>query len=146
MDKRVYFNRQTAGSAGFLPLQIPRFLFSGDTTAYAKLARMSNNAKILYALLLDRLGTNDMSINFLEKPWHNDEKLMLNLHGGYDKRGNAYVYYDFFEIQKKLSLPNVEDALEVMVELEKYAMVEIIQPNETEPPKFYPLAPALTPA
>jgi len=143
MEKRVYYNRQTAGSAGFSPLQLPRFLFSGDTPAYAELSQMTNDAKVLYALLLDRLSTNEMSINFLEKPWHNDEKLPVKLHGGYDEHGNAYVHYDFAEIKAHLNI-SIENALEVMTELEANGMVKIFLLENGVPLKIYPLSPALS--
>lgn len=143
MEKRVYYNRQTAGSAGFLPLQIPRFLFSSDTPAYSELSQMSNDAKMLYALLLDRLDTNDRSINFLEKPWHNDEKLSVKLHGGYDERGNAYVHFDFTEIMAQLTVP-MTGAVSAVTELVKHTMIEVIMPESDTPMKIYPLTPALT--
>ena len=145
MEKRVYYNRQTAGSAGFLPLQLPRFLFSADTPAYMELAKLSNNAKILYALFLDRLATNEMSINFLEKPWHNDEKLTVKLHGGYDERGNAYIYYGVSEMEEMLS---VSDVFEVMLELEDLSLIEVVEPENSADEyalnRIYPLSPALS--
>ena len=147
MEKRVYYNRQTAGSAGFLPLQLPRFLFSNDTPAYMEIAKLSNNAKILYALFLDRLATNEMSINFLEKPWHNDEKLTVKLHGGYDERGNAYIYYGFSEMQNLLSVP-IEELFEVMLELEDLSLIEVVEPENSADEyalnRIYPLSPALS--
>jgi len=143
MIKRVYFKRQTAGSAGFSPLQIPRFLISTDTPAYAELSQMSNDAKVLYALFLDRLSANDMSITFLEKPWHNDRKLPVKLHGGYDEKGNAYVHYSLDEMMEQLALSpdKVLNALEALL---VHSMIEIFEPNTGEPSRIYPLTLALT--
>jgi hypothetical protein len=143
MDKRVYFNRQTAGSTGFFPLQIPRFLFSSDTPAYAELSKMSNNAKILYALMLDRLGANDMGINFLDNPWHNDKKLSVKLSGGYDEHGNAYVHYNLHEIMEHLSV-QLDDALQAVGELQENVLVKIVSIENSLRLKFYPLSLALT--
>ena len=146
MSKRVYFSKKTAGSAGFFPLQIPRFLVVSDTPAYAELSRISNHAKILYALLLDRLSTNDMSVTFLENPWHNDKNLSVSLHGGYDEQGNAYVHFTTEELQEQLSLPP-DGALKALEELESHALIQVLAHSENEPRRIYPLtlAPTVTP-
>lgn len=147
MSNRVYYNRQTAGSAGFMPLQMPRFMFSPDTPAYAELARMSSDAKVLYALMLDRLSTNEMSVAFLENPWHNDDKLPVKLEGGYDARGRAYVHFHLTEMQKQLNV-SYERAINAIEELLSYALIEMIEvtTGTGEPCRIYPLTPALTTA
>ena len=147
MSKRVYFTKQTAGSAGFFPLQIPKFLVSGNTPAYAELSHMSSDAKILYALFLDRLSTNDMSVAFLqENPHHNNKNAPVKLDGGYDEQGNAYIHYHIEEIQTQLSLP-LDSVLNALYELETHSMVQIKEHKTDEPRRIYPLtiAPKLTP-
>jgi hypothetical protein len=146
MSKRAYYNRQNAGSAGFSPLQIPRFMMSTDSPAYAEIAKMSNDAKVLYALLLDRLSLNDMSINFLENPWHNDEKMPVKLHGGYDERGNAYVHFQLTEMQTQLGV-SYDSVLSAIEELLAHSMIEIIEAHTEngEPSRIYPLTFPLKP-
>lgn len=144
MMKRVYYTRQTAGSAGFLPLQIPRFLVSNDTPAYAEIAKMSNDAKVLYSLLLDRLNTNEMSAAFLENPWHNDKRLTVKLHGGYDEQGNAYVHFSLAEMQEQLGL-HLDSVVNVLMELVSQNMILIVEQTADEPRRIYPLTPALIP-
>ena len=146
MNKRVYFNKKTAGSAGFFPLQIPRFLVVSDSPAYAELSRISNHAKMLYALLLDRLSTNDMSVAFLENPWHKDKNMPVNLQGGYDEQGNAYVYFSAEDLQEQLSL-SPDCVPKVLEELEAQALIQISSQAEGEPRRIYPLtlAPAKSP-
>ena len=147
MTKRMYYTRQTAGSAGFLPLQIPRFLVSNDTPAYAEIAKMSNNAKVLYSILLDRLNTNEMSVTFLENPWHNDEKLRVKLDGGYDERGYAYVYFQITEMQKQLGV-SYDSVISTIEELLSHSLIEMVESKTGtgEPSRIYPLTPALTPS
>ena len=140
MNNRDYYNRKTAGSAGFMSFEIPRFLISGESPAYAEISRISNNAKVLYALFLDRMNTNEMSTAFLEKPWHNDKNLTVKLHGGYDEQDRAYIHFNTAEIAEKLTLTK-ERATEVLAELEEHALVEILPPLGYEPAKIYPLAP-----
>jgi hypothetical protein len=142
LNNRIYFNRQTAGSAGYFPVQIPRFMVLNDKPEYAEIVRMSNDAKMLYALMLYRLSENDQSIAFLEKPLYKGVKEPVQLNGGYDEHGNAYIHFCVEAMQEQLALPK-DSAVKALCELKEHSMILLTEQSADEPYKIYPLSPII---
>jgi hypothetical protein len=100
--------------------QMPRFLtageFAGDT--------LSNNARVLYTLLLER------------------HKLSIK-NGWYDKNGDVYIYFKREEMEKRLGLSE-RTVVKVIQELKNLALVEETHQGLNKPNQIYLLFPVNT--
>ena len=137
MSKRVYVTEKMADSAGLSSLH----LASIDTSALAEYTYMSNDARALYALLLDNINTNDMNAT-QENHCHVEEKPRKKLRGGYDEKGHAYVYYQLLDIQKLLDIP-FDNLFSALDELSFHHLIETTNPKngEGKTSKIFPLTP-----
>jgi len=78
-SKRMRYTRQAIVTSAFL--QMPRFLYTGEFAGN----RISNNARNLYTLLLDR---HKISI---KNNWH-------------DESGEVYIYFKREEMEQQLGI------------------------------------------
>jgi hypothetical protein len=99
--------------------QMPRFLTAG------KLAgdRLSNNARVLYTLLLDR---HKISV---KNGWH-------------DKKGEVYIYFKREEMEKRLGLSE-RTIVKVIRELISHSLVMETQQGLNMPNQIYLLSPVI---
>ena len=74
--------------------RIPRQLITGE-----RFKHISTDAKLLYGLLLDRMGLSEQN-------------------GWYDEDGRVYIYYTLREIQRNLSCGQ-DKAIKLLVELDQ---------------------------
>lgn len=82
--------------------------------------RLSVEAKLLYGLLLDRMGLSAKS-------------------GWYDETGRVYIYYTLEEIQENLNCGH-DKATKLLVELDTntgYGLIERVKQGQGRPTKIY---------
>lgn len=100
--------------------RIPRQLITGE--AFKKL---STDAKLLYGLLLDRMGLSAKN-------------------GWYDDMGRVFIYYTLDEIQEDLNCGH-EKAVRLLAELDTgkkgFGLIERVKQGQGRPTKIYSLQP-----
>ena len=103
-------------STQFSFYRIPRQLITGDD-----FKRLSTNAKLLYGLLLDRMGLSAKN-------------------GWYDELGRVYIYYTLDEIQEDLNCGH-DKATKLLVELDSgkhgFGLIERKKQGQGRPTKIY---------
>ena len=108
-----YFYGEEAAQYSFL--KIPCQLIKGE-----KFRHISNDAKLLYAMLLDRMSLS------LRNGW-------------YDENGRAYIYYTAEEVRKDLNCGN-DKALKTLAELDTnkgVGLIERVKQGQGKPTKIY---------
>ncbi len=102
-------------SSQFSFYRIPRQLITGD-----RFKRLSTDAKLLYGLLLDRMGLSAKN-------------------GWYDEAGRVYIYYTLDEIQEDLNCGH-EKAVKLLSELDTgkgFGLIERVKQGQGRPTKIY---------
>lgn len=103
-------------SSQFSFYRIPRQLITGD-----QFKRLSTDAKLLYGLLLDRMGLSAKN-------------------GWYDEQGRVYIYYTLEEIQADLNCGH-DKATKLLVELDSgkkgFGLIERVRQGQGKPTKIY---------
>lgn len=96
--------------------RIPRALVTGE-----QFKRLSTDAKLLYGLLLDRMGLSAKN-------------------GWYDEQGRVYIYYTLDEIQEDLNCGH-DKATKLLVELDSgkqgFGLIERVRQGQGKPTKIY---------
>ena len=115
--RRVRYTRQSIVTNTFY--QMPRFLTAGEFGGI----KMSNNARMLYTLLLDR---HRISVK----------------NGWYDDNGEVYIYFKREEMEAQVGLSKVT-VLKVMQELKELFLVEEKKQGLNKPNKIYLLTPVV---
>ena len=96
--------------------RIPRQLVTGD-----RFKRLSTDAKLLYGLLLDRMGPS------VKNSW-------------YGKQGRVYLYYTLEEIQEDLNCGH-DKAAKLLVELDNvkndFGLIERVRQGQGRPTEIY---------
>lgn len=95
--------------------RIPRQLITGD-----RFKRLSTDAKLLYGLLLDRMGLSAKN-------------------GWYDEQGRVFIYYTLDEIQEDLNCAHGK-AVKLLSELDTgngFGLIERIKQGQGRPTKIY---------
>ena len=96
--------------------RIPRQLVTGD-----RFKRLSTDAKLLYGLLLDRMGLSAKN-------------------GWYDEQGRVYIYYTLDEIQEDLNCGH-DKATRMLVEPDNgkngFGLIERVRQGQGRPTKIY---------
>ena len=96
--------------------RIPRQLITGED-----FKKLSTDAKLLYGLLLDRMG---LSVK----------------NGWYDEAGRVYIYYTLDEIQEDLNCGH-EKAVRLLAELDTgkkgFGLIERVKQGQGRPTKIY---------
>ena len=96
--------------------RIPRQLVTGK-----RFKRLSTDAKLLYGLLLDRMGLSAKN-------------------GWYDEQGRVYIYYTLDEIQEDLNCGH-DKATRMLVELDNgkngFGLIERVRQGQGRPTKIY---------
>ena len=116
-NKRMRYTRQSIVTNTFY--QMPRFLTAGEFSGN----KISNNARILYTLLLDR---HRMSIK----------------NGWFDDNGEVYIYFKREEMENQLGLSE-RTVSKVIQELKDFLLVEETQQGLNKPNKIYLLSPVI---
>ena len=116
-SKRMRYTRQAIVTSAFL--QMPRFLYTGEFAGN----RISNNARNLYTLLLDR---HKISI---KNNW-------------YDESGEVYIYFKREEMEQQLGISE-RTVSKVMQELKDLSLVEEKKQGLNKPNKIYLLSPII---
>ena len=114
-NKRMKYTRQAIVTSAFL--QMPRFLYIGEFAGN----RISNNARNLYTLLLDR---HKISI---KNGWH-------------DESDDVYIYFKREEMEQQLGISE-RTVSKVMQELKDLSLVEEKKQGLNKPNKIYLLSP-----
>lgn len=114
---REKYTRQSIATSTFC--QFPRFLLSGDFAG----TRLSNNARVIYVLLYDRLRVS------VKKGW-------------YDDSGEAYCYYTREELEEKLgiSIPTIRKAFQ---ELKDISLLRDVKQGLNKPNRIYLFKPVV---
>ncbi len=103
-------------SSQFSFYRIPRQLIAGE-----RFKRLSADAKLLYGLLLDRMGLSAKN-------------------GWYDKQGRVYIYYTLDEIQEDMNCGH-DKATKLLVELDNgkngFGLIERVRQGQGRPTKIY---------
>ena len=103
-------------SSQFSFYRIPRQLITGE-----RFKRLSTDAKLLYGLLLDRMGLSAKN-------------------GWYDEQGRVYIYYTLDEIQEDLNCGH-DKATRMLVELDNgkngFGLIERVRQGQGRPTKIY---------
>lgn len=102
-------------SSQFSFYRIPRELVTGD-----RFKRLSTDAKLLYGLLLDRMGLSAKN-------------------GWYDENGRVFIYYTLDEIQEDLSCGH-EKAVKLLSELDSgkgFGLIERVKQGQGRPTKIF---------
>lgn len=102
-------------SSQFSFYRIPRQLVTGE-----RFMRLSTDAKLLYGLLLDRMGLSAKN-------------------GWYDEAGRVYIYYTLEEIQNDLRCAHGK-AVKLLAELDKekgFGLIERVKQGQGRPSKIY---------
>ena len=102
-------------SSQFSFYRIPRQLVTGE-----RFKQLSTDAKLLYGLLLDRMGISAKN-------------------GWYDEAGRVYIYYTLEEIQNDLSCAHGK-AVKLLAELDKgkgFGLIERVKQGQGRPTKIY---------
>lgn len=95
--------------------RIPRELVTGD-----RFKRLSTDAKLLYGLLLDRMGLSAKN-------------------GWYDESGRVFIYYTLDEIREDLSCGH-EKAVKLLSELDSgkgFGLIERVKQGQGRPTKIF---------
>ena len=95
--------------------RIPRQLVTGD-----RFKQLSTDAKLLYGLLLDRMGLSAKN-------------------GWYDNQGRVFIYYTLDEIQEDLNCGH-EKAVKLLAELDTgkgFGLIERIKQGQGRPTKIF---------
>ena len=95
--------------------RIPRQLVTGE-----RFKQLSTDAKLLYGLLLDRMGLSAKN-------------------GWYDGAGRVYIYYTLEEIQNDLRCAHGK-AVKLLAELDKwkgFSLIERVKQGQGRPTKIY---------
>ena len=116
-SKRLRYTRKVIVTSAFL--QMPRFLYAGEFAGN----RISNNARNLYTLLLDR---HKISI---KNDW-------------YDESGEVYIYFKREEMEQQLGISE-RTVSKVMQELKDLSLVEEKKQGLNKPNKIYLLSPVI---
>lgn len=114
-EKQVFDYYYGNESNQFSFYRIPRQLITGG-----QFKRLSIDAKLLYGLLLDRMGLSAKN-------------------GWYDDQGRVYIYYTLDEIQKDLGCGH-EKAIKLLAELDTgkgFGLIERIKQGQGRPAKIY---------
>jgi len=117
INNRMRYTRQTIVTNTFY--QMPRFLTAGEFAG----GKMSNNARILYTLLLDR---HRISVK----------------NGWFDENGEVYIYFKREEMEAQLGLSE-RTVAKIVLELKTLFLVEEKQQGLNKPNKIYLLSPAI---
>ena len=117
INNRMRFTRQTIVSNTYY--QMPRFLTAGEFAGNS----VSNNARILYTLLLDR---HRLSVK----------------NGWFDDNGEVYIYFKREEMEAQIGLSKVT-IIKVMQELKDLFLVEEKKQGFNKPNKIYLLSPII---
>ena len=102
-------------SSQFSFYRIPRLLITGDA-----FKNLSADAKLLYGLLLDRMGLSAKN-------------------GWYDKQGRVYIYYTLAEIQADMNCGH-EKAVKLLAELDVgkgFGLIERVKQGQGRPTIIY---------
>jgi len=102
-------------SSQFSFYRIPRQLITGE-----RFKRLSTDAKLLYGLLLDRMGLSAKN-------------------GWYDEQGRVFIYYTLDEIQEDLNCAHGK-AVKLLAELDTgngFGLIERIKQGQGRPTKIY---------
>lgn len=102
-------------SSQFSFYRIPRELVTGD-----RFKKLSTDAKLLYGLLLDRMGLSAKN-------------------GWYDENGRVFIYYTLGEIQEDLSCGH-EKAVKLLSELDSgkgFGLIERVKQGQGRPTKIF---------
>lgn len=108
-----YYYGDESGQFSFY--RIPRQLITGE-----RFKKLSTDAKLLYGLLLDRMGLSAKN-------------------GWYDGQGRVYIYYPLEEIQQDLNCGH-DKATKLLVELDSgkgIGLIERIRQGQGRPTKIY---------
>ena len=114
-SKRMRYTRQAIVTSAFL--QMPRFLYNGEFAGN----RITNNARNLYTLLLDRHKVS------IKNGWH-------------DENGEVYIYFKREEMEQQLGISE-RTVTKVMQELKDLSLVEEKKQGLNKPNKIYLLSP-----
>ena len=117
LNNRMRYTRQSIVTNTFY--QMPRFLMAGEFANN----RISNNARILYVLLLDR---HRVSVK----------------NGWFDESGEVYIYFKREEMESQLGLSE-RTVSKVMQELKDLSLVEEKKQGLNKPNKIYLLSPII---
>jgi len=117
INNRVRYTRQSIVSNTFY--QTPRFLTAGEFAGN----KLTNNARILYTLLLDRHRIS------VKNNW-------------FDDNGEVYIYFKREEMENQIGLSKVT-IIKVMQELKDVLLVEEKQQGLNKPNKIYLLSPII---
>lgn len=116
MGQTVLFDYFYGGqSDAFSYYRIPRLLITGQ-----QFKSLSTDAKLLYGLLLDRMGLSSRN-------------------GWYDELGRVYIYYPLDEIQDDLSCGH-DKAVKLLAELDTskgIGLIERVKQGQGRPAKIY---------
>ena len=82
-----------------------------------KYAKVSNDAKILFALMYDRISLSEKN-------------------GFYDKQGRVFIYYTIKEIESTLHCSH-NKAIRMLNELEGIKLIQRAKQGQGRPTKFY---------
>ena len=115
INNRMRYTRQTIVSNTFY--QTPRFLTAGEFAGN----RLTNNARILYTLLLDRHRIS------VKNDW-------------YDDNGEVYIYFKREEMEAQLGVSD-KTVGKAVQELKNLFLVEEKQQGMNKPNKIYLLSP-----
>lgn len=108
-----YFIGEEASQYTFF--QIPYLLFANP-----RFKCLSNDAKLLYGLLLDRMGLSEYN-------------------GWYDEKGRVYIYYTVEEVRQDLNCGN-DKAMKTLAELDSakgVGLIERVKQGQGKPTKIY---------
>ena len=93
--------------------RIPRQLITGE-----RFKHVSTDAKLLYGLLLDRMGLSEQN-------------------GWYDENGRVYIYYTLREIQQNLNCGQ-DKAIKLLAELDQGCdLIDRVRQGQGRPTKIY---------
>ena len=100
-------------SSQFSFFRIPRQLITGE-----RFKHISTDAKLLYGLLLDRMGLSEQN-------------------GWYDENGRVYIYYTLREIQRNLNCGQ-DKAIKLLAELDQGCdLIDRVRQGQGRPTKIY---------
>ena len=110
MSENSCFHGDEAEQFSFF--RIPRALMTDE-----RFRGLSTDAKLLYGLMLDRMG--------------------LSLQNGWlDERNGVFIYFTLDNIQEALACGH-NKAVRLLAELEKYALIERVKQGQGKPAKIY---------
>lgn len=116
MGQTVSFDYFYGGQSDtFSYYRIPRLLITSQ-----QFKSLSTDAKLLYGLLLDRMGLSSRN-------------------GWYDERGRVYIYYALDEIQRDLNCGH-DKAVKLLAELDTgkgIGLIERVKQGQGRPAKIY---------